>query len=168
VAAALLLLLGCQSPMTDRAVVLSGDISADESRAKLALARVNEFAKGSAVIVVDPSDQPAAWSWSDGTICITGGFVRRIDDAELRAVIAHELAHLRVADGEHSTPHAFRGTSLAVEEDADAVAVRLLKSIGLAKDSLIRSLKFVRDWPQTTCDVKDMLNARIDFLSRIE
>jgi hypothetical protein len=166
-ALALVLGSGCSAPVSDQTVALNASNTLDYNRALFAFNRVNAIAKLPARIVVDPTDRPAAWSWADGTVCVSRGFVERTSDDELSAVVAHELGHLCMArDGTStSTRFGFRGEgSVSVEHQADVVGVRLLKASGLSSDSLIRALLVVRNGPQTTPAVKDALDLRINLL----
>lgn len=52
-------------------------------------------------IAVIPADEPNALSAGSGdrtVVCVTTGLLRTLDDDELEAVLAHELAHLKNAD----------------------------------------------------------------------
>jgi len=164
---ALMALIGCSAPVSDQTMVRDTLPNLDYNRAVAALNRVNSIAKLPARIAVDPTDRPAAWSWADGTVCVSRGFVDRISDDELTAVVAHELGHLCMARDGASTGvrFGFRGDgSASVEHQADEVGVRLLKACGLSSDSLIRALLVVRDYSQTTPTVKSALDLRINLL----
>jgi Zn-dependent protease with chaperone function len=161
------MVIGCSAPVGEQTEALNASPALDCNRAAVAFNRINAIAKLPARIVVDPTDRPAAWSWADGTVCVSRGFVERTSDDELSAVVAHELGHLCMArDGiSASTRFGFRGEgSISVEHQADVIGVRLLKAGGLSSAALIRALRVVRDGPQTTPAVRDALNLRINLL----
>lgn len=117
--------------------------------------------------MVAASDRPSAWSWADGTVCVSHGFIQRTSDDELAAVVAHELGHLCMArDGSDvSVRFGFRGDgSFDVEHQADRVAVQLLKDVRLSAGPLVRALSIVRDAPMTTPATRRDLDSRINLL----
>jgi hypothetical protein len=159
--------IGCSQPVNDLSDLHLASALHDQQRAEAALDRVRGAANLPARIVVDHADRLAAWSWADGTICVTRNFVERTSDDELTAIVAHELGHLCMARSVVSseTHFGFRGDgSLLIELQADEVGVRLLRVSGLTSEPLIKALSIVRDASQTTAIVRDELNLRIDAL----
>jgi predicted Zn-dependent protease len=88
------------------------------------------------VLVID-SDEPNAFSLGEGIIVITKGLILEINtEAELAAIIAHEMAHhllghcrdalTATANNKQNSPKYL--FSLQQELDADAIAVNLLVS----------------------------------------
>ena len=80
-----------------------------------------------------------AWAWQDGRIKVTPALVDLLDDAELTAAVAHEVAHL-LADGHLGTvPAAINGAD--AEHAADALGCRLLVAAGLSPSAMTRMLE---------------------------
>ena len=82
-----------------------------------------------------------AWAWPRGPIQVSRDLIDLLDDDELAAVIAHELAHLR--DDRHWTgPTASLdgGSDLDVESRADQLGCRILRLGGIEPGAAIRLL----------------------------
>jgi len=88
------------------------------------------------------TDALSAFSWRNGRIYVTRGLMDRLDDAELAAVIAHELGHL-LSDGQLQTVASLNGCSVNPDREvrADAVGVALLRAQGLSAKPMISMLK---------------------------
>ena len=136
------------------------------NRATAALQRLGNAYQGPACVRVSDSEKPAAFSWSDGTICLTKGLIRLLDDDEISAVLAHELGHLAHADSADQTRFSLGGTRTEDEQRADAVGIMLLRASGIAPTSLARALAKVRDARQTEPELKEAITARIALLPR--
>jgi len=90
-------------------------------------------------------DGLGAWSWPDGRVRVGRALVDLLDDAELRAALAHEVGHL--VDGGHvsGAPAALSGSGAGteIEARADVVGCRLLRASGAPTDALPRMLRRV-------------------------
>lgn len=99
---------------------------------------------------VSPRRGLGAWAWPDGRIEVSRALVDRLDDEELAAALAHELAHL--LDGGHlrvpnaglddGAPLGLRGASGAneVEARADRIGCALLARHGIRCEAMARML----------------------------
>lgn len=134
-------------------------------RSELALERLRRSYQGPAWVRVSDSPKPGAYSWADGSICITKGLINLLDDDEISAVIAHELGHLTHCDSA-SLGFALGGLRTENEQCADAVGVMLLRLSGVPPTSLAHALIKVRDAPQTAVDLRRSLTARIALLPK--
>jgi Peptidase family M48 len=99
-----------------------------------------------------------AWAWPDGRIEVAKTLVDRLDDQELAAALAHELAHL--IDGGHlpAGPHALDGGAGDLERRADRVGCALLVRHGVPAAAMPRMLAKVA---AATHDPTGELAARI-------
>jgi len=113
------------------------------------------------------SDAAGAYAWADGRIFVTHGLIRRLDDEQLAAVIAHELGHLI---NESAVPSR-QSMSLSGQDDprqaearADATGVALLEAAGLAAYPAMRGmLQTLRDAPGNG-PFRKSLTRRIELL----
>ncbi|WP_428939748.1 M48 family metalloprotease [Fontivita pretiosa] len=116
--------------------------------------------------VLDSADA-AAYAWADGRILVTRGLIRRLDDDQLAAVIAHELGHLI----NESAVSSSQSMSLSGQDDprdaearADATGVALLEAAGLAAyPAMRRMLQALRDAPGNG-PFRQSLTRRIELL----
>jgi len=139
-------------------------MSAD--RAELALQRLWPAYSGKAEMHVSASIIPNACSWGDGTICLSTGLLRIINDDEVCAAVAHELGHLTIAAraGVEQMHALGGGPKEGQEKNADAVAVIILRRSGISPTALARVLTIVRDAPQTRCELRPAMTERIASL----
>lgn len=85
-----------------------------------------------------------AWAWPSGRIEVTGALIDLLDDHELSAALAHEIAHLRNGSGA-----ADGGAALAsadndsVERDADRAGCAMLADAGLPPQAMVSMLSKV-------------------------
>jgi hypothetical protein len=134
-------------------------------RATMALLRLRPAFSGNANVYVSPSIIPTAFSWNDGTIYLSSGLLRILDDDEVTAAVAHELGHLVLGAGALAgQAHALNGSHEDAEQAADAVAIDILRRSGVPPASLGRVLAIVRDAPQTRAELRAAITRRIDLL----
>jgi hypothetical protein len=134
------------------------------NRAEAALQRFRFAYEGPACVRVMDSPTCAAYSWADGTICLTTGLIRLLDDDEIGAVIAHELGHLGHAESGDWTRFALGGTRTEDEQRADAVGIILLRTSGIVPTSLAHALAKVRDAPLAEPGLRQAMTNRISRL----
>ena len=92
-------------------------------------------------VTLSRRDGFGAWAWPRGPIHVSRDLIDLLDDDELAAVIAHELAHL--GDDRHWTgPTASLdgGSDLDVESRADQAGCRILRIAGMEPSATIRLL----------------------------
>jgi hypothetical protein len=135
----------------------------NKNRAQAALDRLRPSYSGPAKVYLMASDSPAAYSWPNGTICLTRGLVCLLNDDEICAVIAHELGHLAHAQG-GCQGFALGGPRTADEQRADAVGIMLLRTSGVAPSSLGHALSKVRDASGASDDLRRAMTVRIAAL----
>jgi len=144
-------------------------------RAVAALERFRQFGSGSGrslSVQVLASERACAYAWPDGTVFVARGLLRLLNDDELAAAVAHELAHLSAGPAPveiGNMPAALRGTSALPadhESRADAIACDLLDGIGLSPAPLARALAKVRDDPLTPRACGEPLDRRVRLLER--
>jgi predicted Zn-dependent protease len=82
-----------------------------------------------------------AWAWPDGRVRVTPALVHALDDDALAAVLAHELAHLRL--GRHGRPSAVAGDAASsdVEHEADRIGCAILVERGIAPAAMVGMLR---------------------------
>jgi Zn-dependent protease with chaperone function len=114
------------------------------------------------------ADRPCAYCWPDGTLFVTKGLLRLLDDDELTGALAHEIGHLSGGSaGVRSA--AFSGNGgMDCEVRADAAGCELLQAAGLSPDFLARALLKVRDDPQTPASLRTALSQRVQTIQRGE
>lgn len=83
------------------------------------------------------SEAAAAYAWRDGSLFVTRGLLRVLDDAALTAAIAHELAHL--------SGHGDGLAGDAAERLADRRGSELLATSGLPRAWMLRMLSRLAD-----------------------
>jgi hypothetical protein len=113
------------------------------------LARAGGIAAPPQVRVIDELD-PQAEAWAGGTIYVyRGALVRLRSEAELAAVLGHELGHL---EGHHSdVPIGTHRADLDDEIEADAIAVHLLAVAGYEPRAVETMLRAVSAELPLTC-----------------
>jgi Zn-dependent protease with chaperone function len=112
------------------------------------------------------SDRPCAYAWPDGTLFVTEGLLRLLDNEELTGALAHEVGHL--AGPAHLKSAAFSGNGAAeCEVHADAVGCELLRSAGLSTEFLARALIKVRDAPRTPASLRPTLTQRVQIIQSL-
>jgi hypothetical protein len=139
-----------------------------DSRASAALARLGNPccpANGRPVrVLVLKTDRPCAYAWPTGTLFVTEGLLRILDDDELAGALAHEVGHLR-DHAVHSNGAAIFGNGgEACECRADAAGCELLASVGLSPDLLACALVKVSDDPATSPAMKASLSSRVQHI----
>jgi Zn-dependent protease with chaperone function len=94
-------------------------------------------------LLVAAEARVGAWSWPDRTVVVTQKLVESLDDEELSAAVAHEMAHLEL--GAEPRPAALAGRSgkAAVEVAADRRGAALLAASGLDPTAMPRMLRRV-------------------------
>jgi len=114
------------------------------------------------------ADRPCAYCWPDGTLFVTEGLLRLLDDDELSGALAHEIGHLS-GGWSRVRSAAFSGTGgTDCEIRADAAGCDLLQSSGLPSDFLSRALVKVRDDPRTPASLRTALSQRIQLIQQSE
>src|SRR5277367_4390250 len=100
-----------------------------------------------ASIQVLNTDAVSAFSWRNGRVFVTRGLMDHLDDAELAAVIAHELGHL-LSDGQLQTVASLRGCCVDPDREvrADAAGVALLRARGLTAQPMVSMLKKIEKY----------------------
>jgi hypothetical protein len=134
----------------------------EQVRAEAALARLDNGLPTAVSVRVLCKEDLGAWTFPDGSIFVTLGLVRALNDDELAAVLAHETGHLRAA-GRLSSGVAFDGNlgSVDCEEHADDEGRMLLTRNGVPPMSLISALRKVRNARSTPAFLRASLDARI-------
>jgi hypothetical protein len=166
--------MGCSSqggastqPMTNPASTPPPRYGISQDRATTALQRLRPAFTGDAVVCVSKSVIPSASSWSDGTIYLSTGLLRILDDDEVVAAVAHELGHItHASDACVRQIHALDGSRDDVEQAADAAAIEMLRRSGVPLASLSRVLMTVRDLPETRRELRPAITRRIELLPR--
>lgn len=112
------------------------------------------------------TDAVSAFSWRNGRVYITRGLIDRLDNAELAAVIAHELGHL-LSDGQLQTIASLKGCCIDPDREvrADAAGVALLRMQGLSADTMIHMLRKVEKYGSLPPNCRLAMEHRIALLS---
>lgn len=134
----------------------------EQTRANDALARLAVAGRSAIAVRVLSNDSMGAWTFADGSIFVTRGLARSLNDDELAAVLAHETGHLQAAGQLMSPGMAFDGTAGPgrCEERADDAGIALLKLRGIPEESLVTALQKVRDsrsispWGRAAIDLR--------------
>jgi Zn-dependent protease with chaperone function len=89
-----------------------------------------------------------------------------LNDAELSAVIAHELGHL-LTDGNLQTVASLKGCCVNPDREvrADAAGVALLRTQGLSADTMIHMLRKVEKYGSLPPNCRLAMEHRIALLS---
>lgn len=109
---------------------------------------------------------PQAFAWGNGEIYVTTGLLDQMTDAELVAVVAHEIGHL-LEGGQMHAVWSVAGRSAAhpeIEFAADAHALTLLQRVNIPKNSLRTALSKVLQFQPTGTPAHDELARRINIL----
>jgi Zn-dependent protease with chaperone function len=128
-------------------VLARGTADAAYGRAESALARIAGACACAHVTVRVLGDaEPAAFAFRDGSVFVTRGLVAWLDDGELSAALAHEIAHL-----------SGRGDGLPgaeAERLADRIGADLLRASGLSPALMPRMLRRIeRAQPEGDADI---------------
>ncbi len=81
-----------------------------------------------------------AWAWPSGRIEITAALVDALDDDELIAALAHELAHLTDDASTAGSRAALARNGDDIERAADRAGCSMLASIGVPPEAMVRML----------------------------
>jgi Zn-dependent protease with chaperone function len=148
--------------------------NSDQARAELVSRDLFQHCRGRPIVImVLQNETLAAYSWRDGHIYVTTGLAERLTDAELAAVVAHELGHL-VNAGQVQALCGLTGLSsdLDIEARADACGVDLLIACGIPPQRMIDMLRKVQTEgslpPATQLAIAhriDLLKARLSTLA---
>src|SRR5277367_3308231 len=148
------LLAGCVNAPLSQSVNLwvahQGGVveGARQARAESVARPLFACCKGHATsIQVLNTDAVSAFSWRNGRVYLTRGLMDHLDDAELAAVIAHELGHL-LSDGQLQTVASLRGCCVDPDREvrADAAGVALLRARGLTAQPMVSMLKKIEKY----------------------
>jgi Zn-dependent protease with chaperone function len=104
-----------------------------------------EWSAGKLVFRISHRGGLGAWAWPSGKVEITPDLVDALDDHELAAALAHEVAHL-IADDIVETRQraALAGSdSETIERSADRLGCSILADAGLPPEAMIRMLSKV-------------------------
>ena len=117
------------------------------ARAAAALARIAGACACAEVTVRVLGDaEPAAFAFRDGSVFVTRGLVSLLDDGELSAALAHEVAHLSGRGDGLPGPEA--------ERLADRIGADLLRASGLSPALMPRMLRSLeRAQPHGAADI---------------
>jgi hypothetical protein len=156
---------GPASQSIDAVSTPASDHDVAASRASCAIDRLKTIYQGSAFVRVVESSKPGAFSWSNGSICLTSALINLSSDEEISAAIAHEMGHLARshARGADAT-YALSGPGADEEQRADAIAIVLLRRSGQSPSALVRLLTKVRDAPLTSPELRPALTKRISLI----
>jgi Zn-dependent protease with chaperone function len=149
-----------------------GGICSDrrQSRAEIISQPLTASVQGRHVTVrVLDCDGACAYGWPDGSIFVTRGLVDLMDDAELAAVVAHELGHL-LEDGHLGAVTSLRGCAegMDTESRADLRGRELLMVSGLPPKAMVRALAKVHATPGVPASCRAELAKRIERLQALE
>lgn len=86
-----------------------------------------------------------AWAWPDGRIEVSRTLVDLLDDAELSAALAHEIAHLGDGSSGRRTQAALaqHPENESIEHGADRMGCMLLARVGVPPAAMIDMLRAV-------------------------
>jgi predicted Zn-dependent protease len=119
------------------------------------------------------SAEPAAFSWPNGSVSVSGGLIDLVSDDELSAVLAHELGHLLkpspAARFVKPTVSSLRGcaASLEVERQADNIGVTLLTNAHIPSNAMATMLEKVRATTHQSASCKSDLSRRVELLKNL-
>jgi len=119
-----------------------------------------------ATVQVLNTDAISAFSWRNGRVFVTRGLMDHLDDAELAAVIAHELGHL-LSDGQLQTVASLRGCCVDPDREvrADAAGLALLRGQGLSAKPMISMLEKIEEYGSLPSACRLAMDRRIALLS---
>lgn len=146
---------GCRGPSPRPGLRVAAD---DVRRDRVARAGAALLPEGGVRWSVTPQVGVGAWAWPDGRIEMSRALVDRLDDHELAAALAHELAHL--LDGGHlpAVAYALDGGAGDLERRADRIGCGVLLRHGVPGAAMPRMLAKVA---AATHDLSGELAARI-------
>jgi Zn-dependent protease with chaperone function len=121
--------------------------------------------RGVAIQVLN-TDAVSAFSWRNGRVFVTRGLMDHLDDAELTAVIAHELGHL-LSDGQLQTVASLRGCCVDPDREvrADATGLALLRAQGQSAKPMVSMLKKIEEYGSLPPTCRLAMDRRIALLS---
>jgi len=141
-----------------------------QSRAQRAASALICHCQGRPVVVmVLATDNPAAFSWRDGHVYLTSGLMDRMNDADLAAVVAHELGHL-IDNGIVRPPYSLGGAGEGVTGDgdievrADALGVKMLEACGMKPQAMLEMLVKFKDFGSLSPATEATVGKRIAVL----
>jgi Zn-dependent protease with chaperone function len=143
-------------------------VDARQQRAEAACALFSGDLGGRAPqIHVLNSDVVGAYGWPDAQIFVSRGLVDLLTDQQLAAAVAHEMGHL-LADGHLHTIVSLRGCCQTPDAEvrADAVAVELLQSRGIAPIVMIEMLRRVESAPSVSPSCRAGIGHRIELIAQ--
>jgi predicted Zn-dependent protease len=167
------LLAGCatgpQAQTVDRWAAHQGGVLEDArvTRLKTVAQPLVACCKGRTIrLQVLAKDSVCAFSWPSGRVFVTRGLMDHLTDAELDAVVAHELGHL-LSDGELHTVASLRGCSSDPDREvrADAAGVGLLRLAGLGTEPMVTMLEKVELYGSMSTNCRAAMDHRIELLS---
>lgn len=115
--------------------------SARERRLQSTLANLARGTAAVRAVRVSLSDRHGfgAWAWREGEVKVTPALVDHLNDTELAAVVAHELAHLLVGGHLGAAPAAIDGAD--AEHIADSLGCELMGASGMPRSAMTRMLE---------------------------
>ncbi|MBC7782685.1 MAG: M48 family metalloprotease [Burkholderiales bacterium] len=148
---------------SDRWIDRNGGLASGPDVDRLRRAAAPIVAAGGVPVRLSVVATPAlgAWSWPDGSIFVSRGLLHIVTDAELAAIVGHEIGHLSTQTGA-TRQGALSETSgdLATESAADEFAVRLLDRNHLPKTAMRTALQKLLSLSDAT-ESRDGLDARL-------
>jgi Zn-dependent protease with chaperone function len=169
----IVLLTGCESATLSRSVNVwvahQGGIveGSRQARAETVARPLFACCKGRAAsIQVLNTNAVSAFSWRNGRVYVTRGLMDRLNEAELAAVIAHELGHL-LSDGQMQTIASLKGCCVDPDREvrADAAGLTLLRAQGLPPWAMVTMLKKIEEAGSLPPNCRLAIQHRIALLS---
>lgn len=110
------------------------------------------------------TNEPGAYAWPDGSIFVTRGLMRILNEDELGAAIAHEIGHV-LAEDPHVAARALGGPAQDAEMRADAIACDILNASGMSPELMIDVLRKMRRDGEQDAQTRDALARRMACLA---
>lgn len=142
--------------------------SALQMRAEGSLNRLTSQ-RGQVRVTITSASTLEAHGWRNGRIAVSAALVERLNDAELAAVLAHEMGHM-LADGHLLSDYGLDGCrdgnerNLDAETAADAIGARILTRAGLPPSAMASMLTKVRDAQSPGSHCHRQMSRRIEHL----
>ena len=142
---------GCQVPAARTARLRMASPDSVSARAELPHTRLARLGHGiiegipgipEVEFRISDRDALGAWTWPSGEITITQALIELLDDAELSAVLAHEVGHLMVRASAQSALAEETGDQ-ALELAADQCGCCLLARRSVRPDAMVSMLRKV-------------------------